>query len=349
MNAAAETVIGEIVVNEATVLAQFSEFETQLAEFKSRYEGRVYDLDDPKQDKQARSDRRAIGVVIANLDRRHKIVKEPLLDATRVVDGARKRIKDELLEVQEGIKEQIEAHEQRERDRIKALEDRLAGIRMLVMASEPTAALWGERLRYARAIVIDDTWQEFEAEAAKAKDVAVAALEKLRAEALVRETEAAELAQLRAEREAMEQRERDARIAAEAAERARREAEDAVARERERMEREARLAQEKAAREAREAKEQAEREIAEANARAERAVAAERARIEREQRAETDRAEAERRAETARQASLAHRNRIHERITAALVEHAGLDDDEAVAVLEAVVAGVVPHVQVDYS
>lgn len=350
MNAAVEVHDNEVIIREETVLAQFSEFERQLAEFKAEYDGRVYDLDDPKQNKQARSDRLAIGKVIADLDRRHKTVKEPLLAATRVVDGARKRIKDELAAVQDGIKSQIEAHEQRERERVNALEARRAAILDLANDTAPgclTADGWAARIAEARAIVIDDAWQEFKAEAALAQKETIDALERLHAEAVARETEAAELARLRAEQAAREREEREARIAAEAAERARREAEEAATRERERIEREAKAAQDKAERDAREAKERAEREIAEANARAERAAAEERERIAREQREAEAKAAQERAVEQARKANEQHRAEVERRIADALMG-VGLHGDVALAVIAAVRDGSVPHLRIDY-
>src|SRR5690606_23508393 len=76
-------------------------------------------------------------------------------------------------------------------------------------------------------------WEEFEAEAARAKDKAVSSL---RAALVAREkyeAEQAELARLRAEAEAREQKEREERIAREAAERAQREAEAKAQAERE--------------------------------------------------------------------------------------------------------------------
>ena len=43
-------------MNDLIKIVEFSEFDKQLAEFKDRYENVVYNLDDPTQNKQARSD-----------------------------------------------------------------------------------------------------------------------------------------------------------------------------------------------------------------------------------------------------------------------------------------------------
>lgn len=93
-------------------IAAFNKFDKQLADFQKRYDGVVYDLSDPKEDKAARSDRYKIGQVISALDETHKKIKAPLAEKVAIIDKERKRIKDKLLELQEGIKTQIEKREQ---------------------------------------------------------------------------------------------------------------------------------------------------------------------------------------------------------------------------------------------
>jgi len=56
----------------STEVVEFREFEKNLSEYKYRYEGVIYDITVPEQDKQARSDKLAIGKVIAKLDSAHK-------------------------------------------------------------------------------------------------------------------------------------------------------------------------------------------------------------------------------------------------------------------------------------
>src|SRR3990167_280480 len=94
-----------------TDIVEFDEFAGKLAEFRQRYDGVVYDLAVPEQEKQARSDRYAIGKVVSALDAKHKELKEPLKRQTDLIDGERKRIKDDLLSIQDRIKSQIETHE----------------------------------------------------------------------------------------------------------------------------------------------------------------------------------------------------------------------------------------------
>ena len=162
MNAHPEEV-GEVVTVARNAVVELDPFDRQLQEFRRRYDGVVYDLDDPKQNKQARSDRHTIGKVVAELDRRHKAVKEPLLEATRLLDGRRKNIKDGLLAIQGSVKRQIDAHEAIERDRIAALNARVESIRDLSCSApgiEPASNLWVKRLAEVESIELDDSWQE---------------------------------------------------------------------------------------------------------------------------------------------------------------------------------------------
>ena len=299
--------------NQPPAVPEFEPFEHRLAELTERYGDATYDLADAAQERQARSDRLLLGRVIAELDRAHQTVKAPLLEQTRVVDGERKRIKDGLRAIQDGIAEQIAAKEWREAARIEALESRVAGLRSLAefhaLDDVVDSTALRERLEQARAIDIDDGFGEFKAQAALAKVEVIAAIEKMLAEAERRETEAAELERLRQEKEERERREREERLQREAADKARQEAEEEAKREREvaaekveaeRREAAEKLACEQRAREEAEKKAQRERETAEAKAETERLEAAERlaaeqrAREEAEQRAAEEKAAAER-------------------------------------------------------
>ena len=104
-----------------TAIAEYSEFEAKMAEFKKTYDNVVYDLTDPVHEKKARSDKYSIGKVISALDKKHDEIKAPLKAQVDLIDGERKRIKDELLGVQDKIKSQIKAHEDAIREHAEML------------------------------------------------------------------------------------------------------------------------------------------------------------------------------------------------------------------------------------
>ena len=75
-----------------TDIVEFDEFAGKLAEFRQRYDGVVYDLAVPEQEKQARSDRYAIGKVVSALDAKHKELKEPLKRQSFAAVAAKSRV-----------------------------------------------------------------------------------------------------------------------------------------------------------------------------------------------------------------------------------------------------------------
>ncbi len=306
----------------STAIVEFNQFESDLAEYTQRYKDVVYDLTVPDQEKQARSDRLAIGKKVAELDRVHAAVKAPLKAQTDLLDGERKRIKDGLLLIQDGIKSQIAEHDAA----IQAKEDELAARveaikNLAIFEFTPFSAAVRVRLGELSKIAIDATFEHHEANAALAHRKALETLEAVLAATIKAEADAAELARLQAEAAAREQKEREDRIAAEAAEKARLEAEAKA--ERERLEREeaariaaesaekARLEEQQKAERDRIAKEEADRMVRETAERArkqaeeaaelanQRAEQAERDRVAAAEQAEKDRLESEQRAKDA--------------------------------------------------
>lgn len=364
---------------------EFEPFVEQLAELRTKYGDVEYDLTDPAVERRARSDRHAIGRVIAALDRTHQRVKAPLLDQTRFLDSERKRIKDAMLEIQSRIKDQIAVKEQREKDRIAALNARMAEIDQL--GDLPFGAgttVIAERLERAGAIVVDESWGERQEDAGVAKEMLRARLESALAEARRQERMRAEHERLRAEHERLraeaeerereevraraeaEQAAREERLRQEAAEKARREAAEAAERERQEAEDRARREREEAAakieaerqakadaeRAAREAEERRQAEAA-ASARreqeaAERAAREERQRIERERREAEDQQRKAAEAEEKRKARQQYRRQVHTAARDALVAELGLEPAAAAKIVTAIKDGRIAHLQVVY-
>lgn len=269
------------------------------------------------------------------------------------IDANRKRIRDELDALKDEVRRPLTEWEEAEKRRVQFLKDRISGIYMRVEQTQDSVMV-GLSIKDVEAIAIDETWQEFAAEAAQVKDKVLADLRGCLEICLKREAEQAELARLRAEAAKREQEERDRKIAEAAAEKARRDAEEKAAREKaeaerkvkeereaaERRELELKLAAEKAERERLQAIERAEREKQAAiEAERRKQEEAERARLAEEARAK---AEAERRA-----ADLANRERVHVEIRDMLMSE-GLPQTYAAAVVSLLSEGRVPHCVVRY-
>ncbi|WP_122544336.1 hypothetical protein [Pseudomonas viridiflava] len=161
------------------------------------------------------------------LDNRGKELVAELKEIPKLIDAERKRMRDTLDTWQEEVRRPLNEWQAKEDARvefhnsmIRHIED--CGIGLIGGQPQPFGLLFRE---LEEKIIVDEKYQEFEAEAHRVK---AAALAKLRAsfdEHQKREAEQAELARLRSEAEARAKAERDAEIARAAAEKARLEAE----------------------------------------------------------------------------------------------------------------------------
>jgi colicin import membrane protein len=236
-----------------------------------------------------------------------------------LVDAERKTIRDRLGALKDEVKKPVDEWEQAEADRVAAHLNAIVAIEELARFDvEPGSAEITGRLDLLRRRDVRD-YQEFAEQADAACKVTIDRLAEMQAAAVKREADAAELETLRAEKA-----ERDARDQAEAEAKAR-------------AERIAKDAEEVAER-ARVRAEQIEREKEAAAASA----------IEQERRRVAAAQAAEEAAERKRQANAKHRAKIHREITLALSEVLTGNADEAAALIEAIAAGRIPHVSITY-
>jgi hypothetical protein len=295
----------------------------------------------------------------------------------KLIDSEGGRIWDELEALQKEVRRPLTEWENVEKDRVAGHEEALQLLTGMA-ALAPTASKDSTLLQIAEAkTYAGREWEEFTRRGAAAVSGALAALNTRLTVIAKEESDAAELAQLRAESAKREQKEREeaaaARAKAEAEEKARREAQEAERRAKEEQDRIRREAQEQADRAAREA---AEREAAierERKAAQERAEQAERDRIAAEAkakrdaeaaaqkaeedkkaavRAEQDRAERERKAaedeERKRAANRAHSAKINNEAEACILNHTNLSAEAAEEVIKAIAKGLVSHVSIQY-
>jgi len=338
-------------------IVEFNEFESNLAEYKAKYEGVVYDLTNPDQDKQARSDRLSIGKTISRLDSVHKAVKMPLKDQVDLLDGERKRIKDGLLEVQDSIKSQIAEHEAMLEAKEQDLMGRVEAIKSLALFVDytPGSSYIKERIDQLENVSIDDSFEHYEAEATFAKVKSLESLNEFLAQVMAQESEQAELEKLRQEKANREQKDREDTIAAEAKASAENAAAAQIAKERQ-AKAIAEQAVIQAEQNAIEAKKRAEQEALDVAQRAEDAKREAVRAAEQKAKAEAERViaaaaqqlEEEQAATAKREANKKHRAKINNAAVAALVKLAGLPVDQAKAVVSAIAKNSVPAIQINY-
>ena len=342
-------------------------------------------------DLKTRKGRERIASLSATVSKRKASVEKPGRDYLRHIKTLPKVVEDELREfvstmntLRDEIRQPLtdwEATEQVRKDRhvdaVQSIHD------FCLDLSDINAAALLESIASVEAIRMGYQWEEFEAEAARAKDSTLVALRAALIKREQYEAEQAELARLRAEKEAQAQRDREAEIARQSAEKANQEAERRAQAEREvAAKREQALIDQAAARQreaeqaTRDAEAAAERQRRQLQLQAEQAqLAAEQAEANRaaaELRAEQERISAERRQAQAveqakqdeirrqsaakaeeerqaraREADIANKTAV---LTAAkeAVMQAGITEEQAKAVVNLVRRGLIPNVSISF-
>ncbi|OSN39521.1 hypothetical protein [Pseudomonas syringae] len=234
-------------------------------------------------------------------------------------------------------------------------------IDLTFFAETPSAANVAQIIADLEQVEINDSWEEFLAEAAQAKDRSLSTLRTLLTDRNKHEAELAEIAKFNAEKAEREQKERDAEIARQAVERAQREAEqkaqaerEAAARREQELKDQAEAQQRAAAQKLRDAEAEAERQRLQIKLQEEQAerqkLHAEQDRIAGIKRTENERLAAEQRqAEAVERARLAEVKRQEDAKAEELRQQKAREDDKAHkasinrAALEAFIAGGMPE------
>lgn len=164
------------------------------------------------------------------LDALGKDISAQQKEIPKKIDAERKRVWDTLELWQKEVRKPLDDWQAAEDKRVDAHNGRLDLLRQmpLNLVGSTSAHVQG-LIDQAEAISIDDTWEEFKAEAGQAKDLALKALRDILAELQRYEAEQDELARLRAEAEARAKADHEAAIARAGAEKAQREANERAA------------------------------------------------------------------------------------------------------------------------
>ena len=270
------------------------------------------------------------------------------------VDAERKRWRDQLDAWRDEARGPLNEWEAAEDARIAKHQERVEYIKGFLFLNDLSADLFSEQLVYLKAITVDESFQEFEAEAHRAKEHAITALEIAVQRQSKHEAEQAELERLRKEAAERAQKEREEQIARDAAENARRQAEQSAQAERDAAAYRERMAKEESERKEHEAKETAERREREHQAaidKAQRDAVEERQRIEAEhERIEDDRLAEEQRQKKeilARQADKDHRGAVNRLALEAMIK-GGMPEDCAKQAITLIARCQIPNVTINY-
>ncbi len=306
--------------------------------------------------------RKRIASLAAQVSRSKTAVEKPGRDYLKLIKAKPKEIEAELREfvnacdtLRDQIRKPLTDWENAEIERVKNIQQKITEIKQVALVKYEVSIKASEALNHLMAIKIDESFEEFKADAALAKEEAVSTLNDQVDLLVEKEAEAAKQAQLQKEAEERARIEREEQLKREAREQAERENQEAIAqakRDKEAAEQRAIEAEEKAKRDAEEKLAKQQREAEEAQKRAQQAEAETCARIEREAREKAE-AEAAARAkeeadEQARRENVEHQKQVNQAILNALMEHAGLSLLNARNTVIAVVKGQVPNMGIKY-
>lgn len=339
----------ELIVFSEQKITAYDPFRSQLAELKKNNEKAVFDYNDPKGNKDARSHIYKLRQTKSAVDKVRKDQKQASLDYGRRVDAQAKEIIGEIEEMIDVHQKPLDEIEQREKNRVSAHQAKVDELQLFVDSGYESTGSVELKAVLDGLIKLepDESFEEFTAPALAIWKQAKSKLETVLEARLKYESEQAELERLRKEQAEREQKEREERIAKEAAERAKAEAEEQAKAEREaaaKRELEAKAAQERAEQARIAAEEKAKRDAEEAEKRQAEAVRAaeERARREAEEAKRREEEEARK-----READKKHRAAINNAALDALVS-VGATKALAKSIVEAIAKGQVPNVRINY-
>ncbi|MCH4880204.1 hypothetical protein EQV97_22875 [Pseudomonas sp. TMW22090] len=219
-----------VVPPQETALAVYSAekgLEPWLQVIRSKIDGFTPDISSRKGREAIASMAYAVARSKTALDDVGKKLVADLKEVPKKIDAERKRVRDTLDSWQEEVRRPLNEWQAAEDARVDKHNSGIETIKAyLVLADQEPAAMIAELIAQLESVAIDQSWEEFEAEAARAKDSTLTGLRSALGKQEKVEAEQAELARLRAEAEVRAKADYEAEIAREAAEKAQREAEE---------------------------------------------------------------------------------------------------------------------------
>lgn len=268
------------------------------------------------------------------LDGIGKELVDKLKEQPKLIDAERKRVRDTLDALRDEVRKPLTEWEEREKQRVDYIKERINDLKFV--PDQSSSADLKNQLLELKKIEIDDSFEEFKADAALAKMDTIASLEILIEKTVREENEKAELERLRKESEERARIEREARLIKEAEERAKKQAEEAA----QKIINDAKMAEERAKAQAFEAQERERIAKEQEAARIEAAIKAENMRAAEQQ-------AAIKKAEEKRQADLKNRSAVINQAAKSLSE-LGHDYDLCEEIILSIADGKVSRVRIDF-
>lgn len=344
--------------SEDTALATFTTpggLDHYVEQVREKVSGTVYDMKIRKDREACAADAYKVTRTKTAVEKMGAALSAKYKEVPKQIDAQRREWNAKMDSLRDEVRKPLTDWEEAEERRVAQHRANLANIagRATDVGGMDADSL-RQRLAAVESVAVDESWEEFEAEAHRVKAKALEILNAALAERQKYEAEQAELAELRRKQAEQEQKDREAEIARQAAEKARADAEAKAQDERD--------AAAKREADAKAAADRAEQERAEAIERQKQAEArAEAEKLAAEQRAK-DAAEAARQAEIKRQADekaaaeaarlkreadIAHKASINNAALAAFIEN-GMPDECAKQAVILIAKGLIPAIRIQY-
>ena len=350
-----------VVVEQANILALFQEdgCDPIIAGLKKKASEFKGDITTSKGRDEIRSFARKFSSAKVYMDKLGKKLSDDYRAKIAPINAERNKIEVCCNELRDQVRKPLTDWEDAEKKRVADIEERITFIGESIDCEYAGSYDVDIALKRIKAIVIDDSFDEFELAATKAKQNA---LERLEAKFIVlqnAEKEKAEADRIEKEQQEKDQKEREEKIAKEAAEKATKDAEEKAKKEaeekerkdreeKERLEKEtlqAKLDKETAEREKRETEEKSERDKKEA---LEKAEADKKQAIEDERKRQEEAKRKEDEAEEKRQSNKRHRKKINNEAKESLRTVTGCSEEESERIIVVIAKGQISNVSINY-
>jgi len=344
-------------------IAVYDEFRSQISEIKEANSKLVFNYSTPKGEKEARSHIFTLRKTKTAIDKARAAEKKSSLDYGRLVDSQAKTLISEVEDMIKIHQDPLDEIAQKEEARINAIKARMEAIDVyFTVTSADGAESISNSIEALTHTIIDASFQELQGDAMVIHKNALDHLNCELIEAQRIEHDRAELAKLKAEQAAREQKEREERIAREASEKAEREKAEAIEREQaaiaaqakaEQDAIEAKLRAEEQAKQAESnriaAEAKAKQDAIEAQARADEnaRIAAENARLAEVER-QRKQAKIERIERELKEADIENQRRVHNEIINDLIHALKIDEEKAKAIVKVIAQRKISHLNINY-
>jgi chromosome segregation ATPase len=196
-----------------TEIQEYSQTEAALSVLREKYTGATFEVDTTDGMKSAKEARADVRSYRTGLEKKRKEIKTPALERSRLIDAEAQRITVELVGLEKPIDRQIKVHEEKieaeRQEKIDTEAKRVEDIkgRILCIREHATVAFHvgitvknrEQEIVDLEAIEIDETFAEFQEQAADAKGATLATLRESLTAAIKREAEEKKIVEERAE------------------------------------------------------------------------------------------------------------------------------------------------------